>query len=255
MNNSIAEKLECIARNEQFIYNAGVEKGKAEAEKDGYNQGYADGIEQGKQTENNGFWDSYIFKEPMTDSAGLFAGRGWNDKSFKPNKSFTISGSSAYIFYNTGITDFVGLLERLGVTITFSDISGNVITSYSALTTFPPISFRAALTNAFANSANLVTVEKVILKEDGSNTFSSPFNNCPELKNITFEGVIGQNGLNIQSSTKLSSESIESVINALSTTTSGLTVTISKTAKENAFTDEEWASLIATKPNWTISLA
>ena len=30
MNNSIADKLEWIARNEQLIYNAGVEKGKAE---------------------------------------------------------------------------------------------------------------------------------------------------------------------------------------------------------------------------------
>ena len=59
MNNSIADKLERIARNEQLIYNAGVEKGKAEAEKDGYNQGYADGIEQGKQAEYDAFWDQY----------------------------------------------------------------------------------------------------------------------------------------------------------------------------------------------------
>ena len=240
MNNTIADKLEQIAKNEQLVYNAGKNKGYTEGYEKGKSEGgdtsaaYEQGVADGKQAENDEFWDNYIFKEPMTDSAGLFAGRGWNDKSFKPNKSFTISGSSAYLFYNTGITDFVGLLERLGVTITFSDISGNVITSYSALTTFPPISFRAALTNAFANSANLVTVEKVILKEDGSNTFSSPFNNCPELKNVTFEGVIGQNGLNLQWSTKLSRESIESIINALSTATSGNTVTISKTAKENA---------------------
>jgi hypothetical protein len=66
--------------------------------------------------------------------------------------------------------------------------------------------------------------------------------------------VIGQKNFNVHWSPKLSKASIESIINALSSTTSGLTVTISKTAKEAVFTTEEWATLIATKPNWTISL-
>ena len=55
--------------------------------------------------------------------------------------------------------------------------------------------------------------------------------------------------------TKLSKASITSIINGLSADTSGNTVTLSKTAVNNAFTDDEWATLIATKSNWTISLS
>jgi hypothetical protein len=33
-----------------------------------------------------------------------------------------------------------------------------------------------------------------------------------------------------------------------------MSVTFSKKAKEAAFTADEWEALIATKPNWTISL-
>ena len=63
----------------------------------------------------------------------------------------------------------------------------------------------------------------------------------------------------------LSKDSIISIINALSTATSDLPITLSITAVNNAFetspgaadgsTSEEWTALIATKPNWTISLA
>ena len=75
---------------------------------------------------------------------------------------------------------------------------------------------------------------------------------------------ITKNGFDVQWSTELSKESIISIINALSDTTTALTVTLSKTAVNNAFetakgnadgsTSEEWAALIATKQNWTISL-
>ena len=90
------------------------------------------------------------------------------------------------------------------------------------------------------------------------------FTNCFQLQNLTIEGIIGQNGFNVQWSTKLSKASITSIINALSETTSGLTVTLSKTAVNNAFetsagaadgsTSEEWTTLEGTKTNWTISL-
>jgi hypothetical protein len=84
------------------------------------------------------------------------------------------------------------------------------------------------------------------------------------LKEVRFNGTIGQNGLNFQWSTKLSKASIESVITALSPNTSGLSVTLSKTAVNAAFetsvgakdgsASAEWATLIATKQNWTINL-
>jgi hypothetical protein len=67
-------------------------------------------------------------------------------------------------------------------------------------------------------------------------------------------GTVSVSGLNLQWSTKLSKASITSIINCLSSTTSGLSITLSKTAVDNAFTAEEWAALENTKHNWTIAL-
>jgi hypothetical protein len=91
-------------------------------------------------------------------------------------------------------------------------------------------------------------------------TFSNCFNNMTMLETLIFEdgSTIGGNGFNVQWSTKLSKASITSVVNALSSTTSGLSVTFSKTAVNNAFsggsTGAEWTALANTKSNWTINL-
>lgn len=85
----------------------------------------------------------------------------------------------------------------------------------------------------------------------------SAFANCNALEEIRIAGVIEQNEFDIHWSTKLSKASITSIIAHLSTTTSGLSVTLSKTAVETAFgstTSTEWTTLIGTRSNWTISL-
>lgn len=101
----------------------------------------------------------------------------------------------------------------------------------------------------------LHTIEVVRSNED--TTFALAFDGCKALENLTIEGVIGQNGFDVKDSTKLSKASITSIINALSTTTTGLAITLSKTAVNSAFgstESEEWALLINTRPNWTINL-
>ena len=108
----------------------------------------------------------------------------------------------------------------------------------------------------------LLYLLKLILKEDGSQSFSSTFSKCDELENIVIEGVIGKNGFNVSACTKLSGASIVSIIEALSDTTSGLTVTLSQTAVDNmAFpivgnkgTYNSWTDLEQSRTNWTISL-
>lgn len=224
----IAERLERIARNEQLIYNAGVEKGKAEAEKDGYNQGYADGIEQGKQAEYDAFWDAFQNYGNPKNYAYAFAYDAFTDETYNPKYPIRCLYSVA--------------------------MSGNYIFTYSKITnTKVPVicGDNHNMTGAFANS-KIATIPKFVVLE--SNKFVNTFQKCTELKNITIEGVIANN-ISFAESSLLCRESIESIINALSTITNGTTLTLSQTAKENAFTDEEWASLIATKPNWTISLA
>lgn len=113
----------------------------------------------------------------------------------------------------------------------------------------------------FEGSKYLHTIKKITL-ESGT-IISNWFDYCTSLVNLTIEGTIGQNGFNVSWS-PLSKASLISVINALSDTTTGLTVTLRLAAVNTAFettagaadgsTSDEWTALIATKPNWTINL-
>lgn len=105
----------------------------------------------------------------------------------------------------------------------------------------------------FESCEYITTIDKVILKNDGSqkpNVFKYMYN----LKNLTIEGVIGQNGLNIQWS-PLSHDSLMSIINALadkSADTSGTDwlVTIGG-ANYKKLTDEEIE--IAENKGWRLA--
>ena len=116
------------------------------------------------------------------------------------------------------------------------------------------------LQNAFYNES-LVSIDGITVA--ASCSFTNAFRNCTALEHVIFYGIIG-NPLDLSWSTLLDKESITSIINALSTTTSGLTVTLSKTAVNNAFgidvDDEatfpegsEYYELRNSKSNWTIS--
>ena len=231
---SIAEKLQTIAENEQRVYEAG------------------------KKAEYDEFWDVYQENGNRTNYNTAFAGYGWTDETFKPK--YDIKPTSANrLFSYTAITDLKEALEKAGVVLDLSKVTSAVYLFESgSLTHIPEINTTSLsdLQYFIYSALNLVTVDKVILKNDGSQTFGAQsFGALLNLEEIRFEGVIGKNGFNMNRSTKLSKASIESIINHLSTTTSGLTVTLSKTAKEAAFTDEEWEALEQTKKNWTIYLA
>ena len=115
--------------------------------------------------------------------------------------------------------------------------------------------------NVFRSCANLVTIRTITVSEN--TTYENWFVGDTKLVNLTIEGTIGQNGLNLSWS-PLSKASLTSIVNALSTTTTGLTVTLRLAAVNTAFetaqgsadgsSSEEWLNLIATKSNWTINL-
>ena len=148
----------------------------------------------------------------------------------------------------------VGILERNHVSINTSGAT-DLSYAFSCNSAYlPEISAVSAtnLTTLFGYNRSLVSVKKLILKSDGSQTFPSAFYNCTSLTNIEIEGVIGNN-IDFKAC-PLNKASFESVINALSGTATDKTVTFNKTAKEAAFTTDEWSTLTATKSNWTFSL-
>lgn len=112
----------------------------------------------------------------------------------------------------------------------------------------------SVLTGLFDGCTALV--DAGTLNFQGVRYANNTFRNCTSLAEIRINGPI-EISIDIHWS-PLSKGSITSIIDALSTTTSGLTVTLSKTAVENVFgntTADEWTALIATKSNWTVSLA
>jgi hypothetical protein len=90
---------------------------------------------------------------------------------------------------------------------------------------------------SFGNCSKLHTIAKI--RCDEATIFNNTFIRCSALKNIFFEGVIGQS-ISFQHSTKLSADSIKSIIEHLSDTASDKTLTLSKTAVEAAKTNMEF---------------
>lgn len=115
-------------------------------------------------------------------------------------------------------------------------------------------------TYCFAWCGKLHTI--AILRSNADTSWSNAFTSCSALKNVTFEGVIAKS-INLKDSAKLSGASIVSVFEALSTTASGQTITLSQTAVNNMTfpitgnkgTYNSWNELEQSRTNWTISLA
>ena len=109
--------------------------------------------------------------------------------------------------------------------------------------------------NLFAYSPYIKYVKGFI--SNINSAWSNAFISAKNLEHIIFSGEIGKS-ISFAQSTLLDKESIQSIISCLSSNTSGMTLTLSKTAVNNAFengsTGDEWLALVATKPNWTISL-
>ena len=205
----------------------------------GYNRGKDDGYNEGYQAYYDWFWDRMQNNGNAANYVGRF--RRWtNTAIYQPKYNFVHSVSAAAspqeMFREAFFTD-------LKVDNVFNDVS--ILTSFCYDCIY------------LVNARTLHVTEKT--------SYSNAFYNCPKLEEVRFSGTIGKNGLSFSSCTKLSKDSIENVINHLSATTSGLKVTFSLTSVNKAFetssgandgsTSTEWTTLVASKSNWTISLA
>lgn len=241
----------------EATYDAGFYEGRIRGQEDGFTSGEA----CGRQAEYDRFWDAYQNHGKATCLGGAFAGSGWNADTFYPKYNI-VSGAYAlgnvFLSFNyTGATPF-NLEERLselGITMDFSKgFSPTNMFNSANISVVPELDFShcPSIAYLFSGANKTVTVRKLKISE--RTTYSNSFNNASALENIAFEGVIGNGGLDLHWSTKLSRDSITNIVNHLSDGTTGMSVTFSKTAVNNAFSDAEWADLVATKINWTINL-
>lgn len=224
-------------------------------------------FDAGKKAEYDRFWDGYQPEKGATVSHDRrFAGGGWTNETWTPKYSMNV-WSAQYMFWASPVTDVQEYLDKAGVVLNFEPCSNFTQTfSYCSLKwlrKFGTSSKTATYNGTFSNATNLHTIEEFYVTPNSTFT-SSVFDGATALVNLNIIGTIGKSGFNVGWSTKLDKESIMSIINALSTTTSGLTVTLSKTAVNNAFginvddpttypEGSEWYELKNSRSNWTIA--
>lgn len=212
---SISDKLTAIAENEQKVFEAGA------------------------KSEYDRFWDAYQQKGNRVNYQIAFAGSGWNSETLKP-KYPIVSTYCFEMFRSCGEVD----LTKAGVPFDFSQSTSFSNFAYaSEITHFGEINTTGsnALSYTFYNCSKLTTIDKLILKANGSQTMggNQTFQGCGRLENIVVEGVIGSS-INFQWS-PLSVESMKSIISALKDFT-GTGNEYSQTVK---FSNDCWAALEA----------
>ena len=240
-----AEKLTTIAESEKQVYFSG------------------------RQDASEEFWDSITNYGKRTNYQSAFT--DWGGEHFHPTRKIVpISQYSSNQFM--GWCTRLKRVERAYLDFSqktrgTSNTGGYYYTFYQCpeLEVVEDIGMQAdyCYNVTFGSCPKLRKVSKIRCDEDTK--FSQVFDYCYALENVYFEGIIGQNGLNFRWSTKLSKGSIESIINALSGDTSGLTLTFSEAAVNKAFetavgenngsTSLDWEYLIGSHGNWNIVLA
>ena len=278
---SIATEIQRLQEAKADIKAAIEEKGVEVG--NGLIDGYADkvdevydkGISEGKESQYDLFWDNFQNKGALKPYVCAF--RRWDESAFYPKHDILVSpsdgndyGGAISMFHqfnsqkvnNIETKEPIDLAQRLedcGVILDVSRTDSFMYTFQGInVTRMPAIDLRGSTSMGymlFLGASNLETIEKLILKEDGSQSSNDyNFQGCTKLKNITIEGVIGKT-INFKDC-PLSKASITSIINALSTTT-GAKLTLAKNAVINEFgsvESEEWTELVASRSNWIISL-
>ena len=186
---------------------------------------YGAAYDNGVQAEYDRFWDELQQNGNRRNYWGAFA--SWTDEIFKP-KYPIIANTSNSMFYLSTVT-YIPTID---------------------------VSSAVGLINTFDYATEVVKIEKIILKADGSQRVQGGFNSCRALEEVRFEGVIGAS-ISFKESTKLSRDSVVNIFAALSESASGQTLALSSSALTAAFggsSSEEWQTLRATRPNWTISI-
>ena len=227
---------------------------------DVYNDGYNVGLEKGKQAEYDAFWDAYQQNGERTDYQYAFY--GWGD-TFRPKYDLKPIRAE-YIFAWCNVTDLETRLLDRGVVLDLSNCTntnrafnrigtaGDTMDDPDYAAIIPELVLRKSANIAeMFGYANVRIIRKIILNDQGDQDTSTMFHGgCVNLEEIRFEGVIGKN-LRLQWSSKLSNESVQSIIDHLKDLTGATAQTLTFHATVGAnLTDTQKAAISA--KNWTL---
>ena len=203
----------------------------------------------GKQAQEAEFWDRYLTvdNKERTDFMYAFAGRGWNDQTYKLPKPIRPSGSVAGMYYISRVSD-IGDVDFSGSTSFEMTFYNNVTLAQLGVVDTSKCNSSTSYRYAFAYTG-ITRIEKLIFAANNTKEMYATFSGCSKLEYIRVEGQIGKS-ISFSSCTKLDVESAKSIMIALAdysgTTNEGKnTVTFASTVK-TAITDEG-----ATSPDGT----
>lgn len=215
------------------------------------------------------FWDAYQENGDRWQYAGAFAGAGWTKKTFMPKYRIKPVGSVSaerMFYYFNRISSSASLSDAFDFTL-FNDLL-----DFSGITKLDSTFADARIKNLFVDASTVTSVSSAFRSGNGGvidgltlrvtkacTSFSSTFAYQSKLAYLRFtdDSEIAAS-IDFKASTILSKDSIISVVNALSDTSTGKTVTFSKTAVTTAFggiDTEELLALESMKPNWTFAYA
>lgn len=244
---------------------------------------YDAGVEAGKKSEYDAFWDNAQLNGNRFVYQMFCASVGIPSEFLKKPKYPFVLKDAAYNFmsqYNTAYGTEVGgdkniytaPMDLSSWEIDTSEVTNASCFFHNASVANLTLDFSNAttLSQAFQSSSrgcpNNITI-KVSEKCASLNyAFAHAMHSeyCADVVRFSEGSVIACGDLKLQW-TNLSKESLISVINALSSATSGLPVALRLKCVDKEFetsagandgsTSEEWLNLVATKPNWTISLS
>lgn len=267
---SISDKLVTVAENVNKVFDAGAIKG--------WELGYNDGMRVGETQAYDAFWDSFQQNGERRIYGSAFSGSGWNSDILKPKYPIITNSNNSSglkMFENCNFANDTPIdMTEICKTLDLSECvnATNMFTNVHMKNITVDLSNVVNMSNCFSQS-NGGRIKDIYLKvSEKCQTYTNAFaymgnkiegGYCENL--IFLEGsVIAANGLVFTKWTHLNKKSITSIINALSLTTTNLTISLSKESVNRAFettkgaldgsTSSEWASLIETKSNWTISL-
>lgn len=164
----------------------------------------AEVYEAGKKAQNNEWWDTYL--APMRNGRptnNLFSGPSWNGNTFYPTQDIIPLENASSLFdrfsWNASVAriDLAQRLEDCGVRLDITNAKAVAyLFNYAWTTRVPALNCNttaySGLTSVFSNAQYLVTIDELIIRNDGVNTFSNTFTGCKALKNVKFTGVIGR---------------------------------------------------------------
>lgn len=153
---SIAEKLQKIADNEQRVYDAGLNKGKA-----------LGGYDEGAKAERQAFWNVFQNKGDQRDYFWAFGNNKFDNNTYNPIYPLNclVNGEqSSNCMYR----------ENKKLTDTKVEI----------------IASTKNVTYCFLNASALETIRKLTVYE--TTVFTQTFDGCESLKHINFSGTIGK---------------------------------------------------------------